>query len=79
MGINFMNGYEYLMEGNGDERPRLFSVAPTNRTRGNRHKLKHMKFHLNTRMAFFIVRVVKNWNRLPREVMTCPYGEIFQT
>ncbi|KAK4818016.1 hypothetical protein QYF61_004129 [Mycteria americana] len=44
---------------NEDERVRLFSVVPTDRTRGNGHKLKHMKM--------FTVRTVKHWNRLSRD------------
>ncbi|KAK4832362.1 hypothetical protein QYF61_021961 [Mycteria americana] len=39
------------MGGNEEERHRFFSVVT--RTRGNGHKLKHMKFHLNTRQHFF--------------------------
>ena len=57
--------YKYLMGGNGEEGARLFLVVPVDRTRGNGHKQKHMKFHLNTRKYFFTVRVVKHWNRLP--------------
>jgi len=32
-------------------------VVPSNKTRGNRHKLKHRKFHLNRRKNFFTLRV----------------------
>lgn len=36
------------------------------RTRGNRHKKTHMKFHPNTRKPFFPVRVLKGWQQVGR-------------
>ena len=36
--------YIKVVRGNEDEGARLFSRVPTERTRGNRHKLKHMLF-----------------------------------
>jgi len=54
-------------------------VVPSDRTGGNRHKLKHRKFRLNTRKNFFPLRVTEHWHRLPREVAESPSLEIIKT
>ena len=54
-------------------------MVPSNRTRGNGHKLKHRKLQLNTRKNFFTLRVMEHWHRLPREVVESPSLEIFKT
>jgi len=54
-------------------------VVPSNRTRGNGHKLKHGKLQLKMRKNFFPLRVKEPWNRLPREVVDSPSLEIFKT
>lgn len=43
-------------------------MVPSSKTRGNRQKLMHGKFHLNMRKNFFTVQMTMQWNRLPREV-----------
>ena len=46
---DLINAYECLKIWSQVNRARLFSVVPSDRTRGNGHQLEHKKFHMNTR------------------------------
>jgi len=64
--------FQYLEGAYKKDEDRVFSGSCDNRTRGNGFKLKEGRFRLDTRKKFFTRRLVKPWNRLPREVVEAP-------
>jgi len=57
----------------------LFTRACRDRTRGNGFKLKEGRFRLHMRKKYFTLRVLRHWNKSPREAVDAHSLEMFKT
>ncbi|KAK4819776.1 hypothetical protein QYF61_011376 [Mycteria americana] len=69
---NLIALYSFLKRRSGEGGAELLSLGSSDRTHGNGSKLCQGRCRLDIRKHFFTERVVKNWNRLPGEVVHAP-------
>ena len=70
--------FQHLKGDHKQEGNQLFTRVDNGRTSGIGLKWKEGRFRLAIREKFFTERVVRCWNRLPRELVDAPSLEVFR-
>ena len=70
--------FQYLKGAYKQEGSKLFERVDNSREMGNGFKMKEGRVRLDVRGKFFTRRVVRCWNRLPREVVDALSLEVFK-
>ena len=74
---NLITLYNFLRRGSGEDNTNLFSLVTDDSMHGNGTKLHQRRVRLDIR-KMSAVRVIKHWNRLPREVVDAPCLSVFK-
>ncbi|KFO59234.1 hypothetical protein N302_15957, partial [Corvus brachyrhynchos] len=75
---DLMANFQYLKGAYRGAGEGLFIRNCSDRTRNNGYKLKEGRFRLHIKKKFFTVGVIRQWNRLPREVVDAPTLAVFK-
>jgi len=75
---DLLAAFQYLKGACRKDGEGLFTRVCSDRTRGNGCKLKEGGFRFDIRKEFFTLRVVKHWNRLPREAVAARSLAVFK-
>ena len=76
--VTLIAAFQCLKGAYKQEGSKLFERVDNSRTRQNSFKLKEGRFRLDVRGKFFTRRVVRCWNRLPRDVVVASSLEVFK-
>jgi len=70
--------FQYLKGAYRKDGENIVSRTCCDRTRSNGFRLREGRFRLGIRKKFFTMRVMRQWNLLPREAVTAPSLEVFK-